>query len=129
MAAVPAKKILVIDDDIDIRRILVVFLQSVGYEVETAPGAAEGIDLAIKNNPDLIILDVLMPTMNGWEVLSQLRNLTATAKTPVLMLTAEDQMKSVETAFSLGANSFLAKPIHATRLHKKVAELLTPKTY
>ncbi len=106
--AQPLGRILVIDDDPSVGDLVRRFLGKEGFQVVTAAGGEEGLRLAAEMRPDIITLDALMPGMDGWTVLSQLKADTELAAVPVIMLTMLDD-KSL--GFSLGASDFLTKPI------------------
>jgi len=107
--------ILVIDDDPAIRNLLKTYLGKLGYQVATASNGQEGFDLAKKLQPHAITLDVMMPGMDGWEVLSKLKADPHLSSVPVIMLTiVEDK----EMGYSLGASDYLLKPINRDQLAK-----------
>ena len=120
-------KILAIDDEEITLMVLSELLRKMDYHVFATPDPVNGIDLALKEKPDLILLDVYMPLRNGWSVLSQLRSDETIRKTPVIILTTDDQVKSVELAYELGVSSYLTKPVNADLLKSKVHELLNNK--
>jgi CheY-like chemotaxis protein len=105
--------VLVIDDDPGVRDLLPRYLSSMNMGAIVAATGDEGLKLAAKHLPDVITLDVLMPGMNGWDVLSALKQCPVTADIPVLMLSIVDDR---ESGFLLGATEYLTKPIDATRL-------------
>lgn len=117
-------KILVIDDDEEALAMVSLFLGKKEHEVILANGAHEGLKQAFQEKPDLIILDVLMPSLDGWAILTLLRSNEITKKTPVVMLTAADTIKNALTAIERGANAFITKPIDPYRLQKKIAQLI-----
>ena len=100
-------KILVIDDDRRITALLRRTLVFEGYEVQVAGGGEEGLRLAASWLPDLVLLDVLMPGLDGWEVCRRLR---AAGGVPVLMLTARDDVSDRVKGLDLGADDYLVKP-------------------
>jgi len=100
--------VLVVDDDPSVRNMLGRFLSREGYQVETAPDGATGLRLARERRPDVITLDVLMPDMDGWAVLSALKGDPGLATIPVVMLSVVDDKP---TAFALGVAEYLTKPI------------------
>ncbi len=108
-----APLILVIDDDANIRELLRRHLNGAGYRVALADGGEEGARLARELNPDAITLDVMMPKVDGWTVLSDLKADAATADIPVVMVTI---MEDRQLGFSLGAAEYLAKPVDRNRL-------------
>jgi DNA-binding response OmpR family regulator len=114
-------KLLIIEDDITLSRLLAGHLQSLGYDVVTAPGGAEGIRLAKEITPDLVILDVMMPGMDGWAVC---RHLRSTSTTPILMLTAKGAQEDVIQGLELGADDYLKKPFDLRELELRIAAIL-----
>jgi signal transduction histidine kinase/DNA-binding response OmpR family regulator len=116
-------KILVIDDDKDIRTVITEILDQSGYEVFTAASGQQGLDLAAQMLPSLIILDLMMPGMDGWTVLTKLQHKAALADVPVIILSGAS---GLEMAMSLGAAAVLAKPVDAHQLTAEIAAQLTP---
>ena len=104
---------LVIDDDSDARDLMRRFLAREGFDTLTAPDAAEGLRLARQFKPTLITLDVVMPRMDGWAVLKELKADPQLADIPVLMLSILDEQ---EKGFALGAADYLTKPFDRNRL-------------
>jgi DNA-binding response OmpR family regulator len=113
--------VLVAEDDEDILALVVFDLEDEGYEVLTARNGTEAIRLAFERLPDLILLDVAMPGLDGYEVTRRLRADEATRGTPVVLLTARAQVKDVILGFEAGANDYVTKPFKPeelrTRLH------------
>ena len=105
--------ILVIDDELEVRKVLHNYLTKQGYQVEIAESGEEGLQLAKKTLPDVIILDVMMPKMDGWEVLSYLKADQQLAAIPVIILS---MMEDKSVAYSLGASDYLIKPITREQL-------------
>ena len=118
-------KILIIDDDADIRLIARLSLSRLGgmMVIEAASGV-EGVRKAQDERPDIILLDMMMPTMNGLETLSALRSQPATAMTPVIFLTAKAVGDEVERITSLGAAGVLIKPFDPRTLSEDVRALV-----
>lgn len=118
-------KILVIDDEPDIVYLIRLILEKEGYEVVEANSGTQGLELAKKEKPDLILLDVMMPDMLGWEVCRRIKADKELRKVPVAMLTvksaAEDKLKSLEEA---KADWHIAKPIDRDKLLSTVEWLL-----
>ncbi|MCB8943052.1 MAG: response regulator [Ardenticatenaceae bacterium] len=102
------QQVLVIDDDPIVRDLMQRFLVKEGFHVETASGGQQGVEMALQLQPNLITLDVMMPDMDGWSVLSKLKANESTANIPVIMLTMLDDR---ERGFALGATDFVSKPI------------------
>lgn len=121
MATEPCNRsrILVIDDDEVIRLLLMEVLQREGFEVIWAVNGREGLQLAEQERPDLILLDVMMPVMNGFDCLQSLRALPSNETLPIVMLTAADDLDSLNKAYQLGATDFISKPfIWSTLPHR-----------
>ncbi len=118
-------KVLIIDDDDDIRSIAGLTLSRVGgMDVIQAASGAEGIRKACDENPDVILLDMMMPVMDGSETITALRAHPATAATPVIFLTAKTVGAEVERMNSLGAAGVLTKPFDPRTLSEEVRILL-----
>jgi len=121
-----AEKILIIDDEVDTAALLGIALKRVGYEVFQAHGGQAGLKLALSEKPDLIILDVMMPDMNGFDVL---KALYATSQTipPVILFTAKSDVEDVVKGLEAGAQSYLVKPTSREKLLETVKTALTEK--
>jgi DNA-binding response OmpR family regulator len=104
------KRILIVDDERDIVKALTIRLQRAGYEVVTAFDGAQGIFMAHKENPDLIILDIRMPAGNGFSVAEKLKESTNTLTIPVIFLTGSPEKNSEEKAMALGVRFYVKKP-------------------
>ena len=119
----PNKKILVADDEADIRRLVRQTL--IGhYDVVEACDGEAAIDLALQARPDLILLDVMMPRVNGYEALRRLRASYATRSIPIIMLTAKNEKQDVLTGFEGGANDYLTKPYERGELLLRIENQL-----
>jgi CheY-like chemotaxis protein len=119
-----AEKILIIDDDVDTLKLVGLMLQKQGYQIFAAANGEQGLTQAEAENPDLILLDVMMPEMDGYEVTRRLRANSLTANTPILMFTAKTQLDDKVTGFEAGADDYLTKPTHPTELSAHVKALL-----
>ncbi|MCI8554756.1 MAG: response regulator transcription factor [Clostridiales bacterium] len=105
------RKILIVDDEMRMRRILADYLQIKGYDPLCAEDGAQGLELFAREQPDLVLLDVMMPRMDGWEVCRRIRSGEGgAADTPIIMLTARGQEEDELQGFSLGADEYIAKP-------------------
>lgn len=104
------EKILIIDDEPLIRKTTALLLKKSNLKTITAQSGAEGLEMAIKERPDLILLDLVMPGMDGWQVLASLKTDAALAKIPVIVFTAEDFSVSDRMAKKLGAAAVCRKP-------------------
>lgn len=109
------------DDEVDVRSIVADFLRGAGYEVASFSSCEKLLDAFQERNPDLVILDIMMPGMSGIEALRQIR---ATSTVPVIMLTAKDGDDDYYTGLSLGADDYLIKPFRPLVLAGKVQALL-----
>lgn len=119
-----AEKILIIDDDVDTLKLVGLMLQKQGYQIVAANNGPHGLAQAEAENPDLILLDVMMPEMDGYEVAKRLRANSLTADTPILMFTAKTQLDDKVTGFESGADDYLTKPTHPSELNAHVKALL-----
>jgi DNA-binding response OmpR family regulator len=120
------KKILVVDDDPDQREVIRLSLKEAGFDISTATNGIEGIRQAQSGSPDLIVLDVMMPQMDGFAVCVTLREDEATASIPILMLTGLCSYISQLTGIESGATDYLVKPYEIEQLVSKVEALLGP---
>ena len=102
-----AKTLLIIEDDGNIRELLRLYLEQEGYTVESASDGAEGLRAFKRIHPDLVLLDVMMPQMDGWQVIKEIR---AVSKTPVIMLTAKGETFDKVSGLELGADDYITKP-------------------
>ncbi len=119
-----AEKILIIDDDLDTLRLVGLMLQKQGYSIMAASSGPQGLQMAFENPPDLVLLDVMMPGMDGYEVARQLRANDLTVNIPILMFTAKSQLDDKVTGFEAGADDYLTKPTHPSELQAHVKALL-----
>jgi CheY-like chemotaxis protein/MinD-like ATPase involved in chromosome partitioning or flagellar assembly len=120
-----SEKILIIDDDLDTLRLVGLMLQRQGYQISAATNGQQGLDKAFEEDPNLILLDVMMPDMDGYEVARRLRQNPSTMDTPVLMFTAKTQLDDKVMGFEVGANDYLTKPTHPAELQARVKTLLS----
>jgi len=119
-----AEKILIIDDDVDTLRLVGLMLQRQGYQISAATSGEQGLAKAFEERPDIILLDVMMPDMDGYEVTRRLRKNPTTQYTPILMFTAKTQLDDKVAGFEVGADDYLTKPTHPTELQAHVRALL-----
>jgi CheY-like chemotaxis protein/MinD-like ATPase involved in chromosome partitioning or flagellar assembly len=120
-----SEKILIIDDDLDTLRLVGLMLQRQGYQISAATNGQQGLEKAFEEDPSLILLDVMMPDMDGYEVTRRLRQNPATVNTPILMFTAKTQLDDKVIGFEVGANDYLTKPTHPSELQARVKTLLS----
>jgi two-component system chemotaxis response regulator CheY len=121
-----SKRVLVVEDSQVIQRLIEVCLRPAGFEVDTRSDGPSGLEAALENPPDLLILDVGLPIMDGWEVLSRLRSDLRTRALTVLVLTAHAQEETKEKADRDGANAFLTKPFRPNDLRRVATQLVGP---
>jgi CheY-like chemotaxis protein len=121
-------KILIIDDDVDTLKLVGVMLQRQGYEISAASNGEQGLAKAVSEKPDVILLDVMMPAMDGYEVARRLRKNPQTETTPILMFTAKTQLDDKVTGFESGADDYITKPTHPAELQAHVRALLSRTT-
>ena len=117
-------KVLVVDDDDDIRFLIAYKLTSAGYDVTLAADGTRGLDAARRENPDLILLDWMMPEMSGVEVCTALRADPISQETPVILITARSQQADIERGFAAGASDYVLKPFSPSELLARVTEIL-----
>lgn len=116
--------ILVVDDQPAVRRLLGVVLEDAGFEVRQAEGGAEALEEVKTTHPSACVLDVMMPRVDGWEVLRTLRADEATADLPVVMLTARGEPQDRLKGWELGCDAYLPKPFDPPDLIKEVNAVL-----
>lgn len=115
------KKILLIDDDQALLHLLGEFLQDAGYEINGAASGPAGLRLAFNDHPDLILLDVMLPGMDGWEVCARLREMS---DTPVIMLTAKTTEADKLRGFRLGVDDYVTKPFSFAELAARIQAVM-----
>ena len=118
------KKILIVDDERDIVKAVMIRLQGAGYEVVTAFDGAQGVFMAHKEKPDLIILDIRMPAGNGFSVAQRLKRSMHTFTIPVIFLTGSPEKNAEKKAMSLGARFYIKKPYDPEELLDAVKRAL-----
>lgn len=122
----PKPRILIIEDEKQIVEALKLRLEANGYDILTAADGADGLLLARQKKPDLIILDVLLPKMNGYKVCRMLKFDENYKSIPIIMLTAKVLPGDIEQGLQSGANAYLTKPFKAEELLEKIKSLLKP---
>jgi two-component system, OmpR family, alkaline phosphatase synthesis response regulator PhoP len=116
--------ILVVDDNEQNLELLVAHLEELGCELRTAADGVEAMERIREKTPDLVLLDVMMPRMSGFQTCQKIRANPATKETPVLMVTALTETSDVERALDLGADDFLTKPVNRLELITRVRAFL-----
>jgi DNA-binding response OmpR family regulator len=119
-------KILVAEDEKDIRDLVVFALRFAGYDLMSVSNGEEAVQLAREEMPDLILLDVRMPRMSGFDACKILKADRMTASIPIIFLTAKGQETEIRAGLAAGAAEYLLKPFALDDLTQKVKELLTP---
>ena len=119
--------VLVADDDEDVLSLVTTVLERAGHEVIAARDGAEALALAQRRRPDLAVLDVAMPQLDGLEVLRRLRRSRETAEVPVVLLSARAQESDVVLGYETGASAYVRKPFSPRELSERVAGLLEPQ--
>jgi pilus assembly protein CpaE len=118
-------KILIVDDDIETLRLVGLMLQRQGFAIVAANNGTQALAQAAHENPDLILLDVMMPDMDGYQVTRKLRQNPQTANTPILMFTAKTQVDDKLAGYEAGVDDYLTKPVHPVELVARIKVLLT----
>lgn len=118
------KRILVVDDDENICRLLKMYLANEGFQIFVAYDGAKALEYVEKEKIDLIILDVMMPVMDGWDVCRAVRKVSAV---PIIMLTARDMLEDKLTGFEAGADDYMVKPFETKELVARVKARLREK--
>ncbi|MFC2061149.1 PleD family two-component system response regulator [Elusimicrobiota bacterium] len=119
-----SKRVLIIDDNVQLLRMITKIFQVWGYSVLSAETGEEGLKLAQRKRPDLVILDVGLPDMNGFKVCEILKTEKKTEGIKILMLTGKTQIKDVEQGFQVSADGYLLKPFNPERMLEKVKQLI-----
>ena len=117
-------RILVVDDELDIAENIAALLNAKGHKTTIAADGPEGLRLARKELPDLVLLDVMLPQMSGTDVCRILRQESRTSKLKIVMVTGLGRGGDVEEAFAAGADDYLIKPFDSARLFKKIEKVL-----
>lgn len=119
------EKILIVDDDIETLRLVGLMLQRQGFQIVAANNGTQAMAMARNENPDLIVLDVMMPDLDGYEVVRQLRKEKETSSVPIIMFTAKSQVEDKVAGLEAGADDYLTKPVHPAELVAKIKALLS----
>lgn len=123
MANKPVQKVLVVDDEEPIQELLKYNLEKTGYDVKTASDGFKAVDIAKKFHPDLVLLDIMMPKMDGVETCRLLREIPELQKTFIVFLTARSEEYSEVAAFDVGADDYINKPIKPRALMSRISAL------
>ena len=120
-----SKRILIIEDELDLIQALKLRLEANGYEISEALDGQEGLNKAREEKPDLVILDIRLPKLDGFKVCRMLKFDEKYQKIPIIMLTARIQQADIQQGIEAGADAYITKPYKAADLLKKIKELLT----
>ena len=118
------KKILVVDDSNTVLMMEKMILAKAQYDIITATNGEEAWQKASSDRPDAILMDVVMPKMNGFEAVRRIRELDHLRSTPIIMVTTRSEMENVEEGFSSGCNDYVTKPVNGTELVAKLRSLV-----
>jgi CheY-like chemotaxis protein len=118
------KKILLVDDSSTVIMMEQMILSKNNYDLVTARDGQEGVAKALSEKPDLILMDVMMPRMDGFEACRKIRAENSTKSIPVIMVTTRSELTSVETGYASGCNDYVTKPINSLELLSKVKNYL-----
>jgi DNA-binding response OmpR family regulator len=118
------KKILLVDDSVTTLMMEQMVLRGQSYQIVTAKNGREAVAAAASESPDLILLDVVMPEMNGFEACRRIRQQDASKSVPIIMVTTKGEEQNVETGFESGCTDYITKPINGTELLTKVRSYL-----
>lgn len=121
------RKALVIEDNVEIRENIVEVLELAGFRVFVANDGNEGLQVAADMGPDVILCDIMMPGLNGYEVIRELRANSATSKIPFIYVTASTEKSEVIRAMRLGADGYVRKPFEVSELMDTIESLLKKK--
>jgi CheY-like chemotaxis protein len=119
-----AHKILLADDEEDVKVVLKMYLESKGYQVVTAYDGLDAIDQAQREKPDAILLDIMMPVLDGFEVCRKLKADPQTQAIPIIMLSAASHAESVQKGLDLGAVDYIVKPFEPENLEQLLAGVI-----
>jgi DNA-binding response OmpR family regulator len=122
------EKILIVDDEPDIVETVTIMLQARHYEVITALGGEEGFTKARFERPDLVLLDIMMPDLDGYSVCSKLREDSHTKNIPIIMFSAKGEASSINKSYKMGADSFIVKPFSLAILLDKIGKLINNRS-
>jgi two-component system OmpR family response regulator len=117
-------RVLVVDDAADVRNLIAAHLKRGGHKVLLAEDGAQALDIALEERPDLAIVDIMMPGMNGYVLTEKLREIPRTEDMPIIVLTARAGGADRAHAFRVGADGFIQKPFELSRLTDEIASVL-----
>ena len=121
------EKILIVDDDAETLRLIGMMLERQGFVVASLNNGIQAVEIARSEKPDLIVLDVMMPEVDGYEVTRLIRNEPSLMDVPILMFTAKSQVNDKVVGYEAGVDDYLTKPVHPAELVAHIRALLIPR--
>jgi len=118
------RRILIVDDEVDVVAVLELRLKAQGYEVLSASDGKAGLTMARQEKPDLILLDIMIPTIDGYKVCGLLKSDARTTKIPIILFTARAGEETIQLSKEAGADAYILKPFEPSILLAKIQELL-----
>ena len=118
------KKLLIVDDEADTLRLVALMLERQGYLVVTAPTGQKALEMVKQEKPDLVLLDVMMPEIDGYEVARRLRQMDQTRNIPILAVSTSGNPEDKHLSIAVGCNDYIVKPIDVDRISKQIAAYL-----
>ncbi len=122
-------RILVVEDDFDISNMLRIYFQSQGYEVAVAPRGGDALEMCRQQLPNIVVLDIMLPDIDGYEVCRQLRSNLRTSHIPIIFLTQRDERSDKIQGLELGADDYITKPFDVEELRLRVKNAIARATY
>ncbi|MEF3254033.1 MAG: response regulator [Deferribacterales bacterium] len=117
-------KVLLSDDELRLRKVIVLHLKKLNYEVIEASNGLQAVEMAKNNNPDVIVLDIMMPEMDGLTACREIRKIEGFENKPIIMLTAKATESDIQEGLKNGASAYLTKPFSPKELVDKIEELI-----
>lgn len=118
------KRVLIIEDEPDIMELVMVTLGSENYKLLQAMDGLDGLEKGKKEHPDLILLDIMLPKKNGYDICRELKGSPDTADIPIIMLTAFGQKREIEEGYKVKADDYIVKPFEPVKLRERVKKIL-----
>ena len=117
---------MIVEDETDLIDILQIWIEEIGFKTQTSENGFDALNKINRQKPDLVLLDISLPQLNGFEVLKKLRSNPETAHIPVIILTANCDLETKKNALALKADGFMTKPVEASDLSKMIQKFITP---